>query len=90
MNHMRKYANRLLFLISVLLVGVACQSTLRLPEGLADGDRVTEGITETASEAIPIAEFTPALTDLADLSELKAVFNAHPDVPRLILLLSPT
>ena len=30
------------------------------------------------------------LADLGDIDQLKTLFNQHPDVPRLVLLLSPT
>jgi nitrous oxide reductase accessory protein NosL len=30
------------------------------------------------------------VTELEDIGQLRAAFNAHPDVPRLIVLASPT
>lgn len=45
-------------------------------------------------EEAPVEEvataFIPALTELNEISQLQAAFNAYPDAPRLILLLSPT
>ncbi|MEZ4713930.1 MAG: hypothetical protein R3A44_42490 [Caldilineaceae bacterium] len=45
---------------------------------------------EPTATAIKEAEFVPTLTDMRDMAALQADFNAYPDTPRLILLLSPT
>jgi hypothetical protein len=38
----------------------------------------------------PSAQAPPPLSDLAEIGQLRAMFNEKQGVPRLILLLSPT
>ena len=91
MNYMKTSTKRLLILVGVLLVCAACQSTLRLPKGAIGGDEVMENASASTTSEDSVAEFRPSLIDLVgDLSDLRATFNAYPDSPRLILLLSPT
>ena len=68
----------LLFLVlfSLLMTTVACPQIVTQPAGQVD--------------TAPVADPVPTLTDLYSVTEMQAVFNAHPDTPRLILLLSPT
>ena len=42
------------------------------------------------SGVVAIDEPAPSLTDLQNIAELQAAFNAHQGTPRIILLLSPT
>lgn len=68
-----------------LLVLSACQ--LLPSEPVRQGEVVAAEPTATPTVE---AEFVPNLTDMRDMAALQADFNAYPDMPRLILLLSPT
>lgn len=69
--------------------GEGGRGCLILPEEQI-GQAEADDSTDPASAEAVAEEFIPSLTDMSDMSEMQAVFNANPDRPRLILLLSPT
>ena len=70
----------------LLLILAACRPLSNEPAGQVEA---VDAVEPTATTLVEV-EFMPALTDMRDIADLQADFNAYPDVPRLILLLSPT
>lgn len=68
---------------AVLRMLAATLASLALATGCTS-DKTGEGATQTASQA------PSRLVDLNAIDNLRTAFNAKPDMPRLILLLSPT
>lgn len=68
---------------SLLWVLAAAIASLALASGCSS-DNSGGAATQTTSEA------QSRLADLNTIGDLRTAFNAKPDVPRLILLLSPT
>lgn len=79
---------RLLFVILLPLLLLAACGGGDSSTGRAEDDgrlRTPDGEAETEQASRPVS-----LTDLSGVEELKAVFNKDQDLPRLILVLSPT
>lgn len=72
-------------LMGLLLTTAACQPLAVEPTRQAETAAALE-----PAPAATTAAFVPSLINIGDMAELRAVFNAHADMPRLILLLSPT
>ena len=48
------------------------------------------GTTEPTTSSTPAAGRSGGVTELRSVDQLRAAFDAHDDVPRLVLLASPT
>ena len=69
-----------------LIALIACSAAL-LVAGCGDGSASSSATRTPAGSASAAGDDLPELTSMA---QLQRAFDAHPDVPRLVILLSPT
>jgi hypothetical protein len=69
-----------------LIVLLACAAVL----ACACGDSARQRSAQSTPKSSPAGASHQATRELTDIRQLQAAFDAHPGVPRLLILLSPT
>ncbi len=75
--------------LALLIALAACGSDGASTKG-AERDGMARTLPDKDQTGVPTPGATAPLSDLTALGQLEQLFNQHQDVPRLLLLLSPT
>jgi hypothetical protein len=70
-----------------LIALVVCSAALLIA---GCGDRSRSSSPERSPTSSPTSAAKDDLPELTSMAQLQRAFDAHPDVPRLVILLSPT